>query len=62
MQCFENFGGANAPNAPPGCGPALHYQNSLSPCITCVHLHAAKRKVITWRFVAMLLLRNKVQQ
>jgi len=23
MQCFENFGGANAPNAPPGCAPGL---------------------------------------
>jgi len=22
MQCFENFGGTNAPNAPPGCSPA----------------------------------------
>jgi len=21
MQCFENFGGANAPNAPLGCAP-----------------------------------------
>jgi len=24
LQCFENFGGANTPNAPPtGCAPAL---------------------------------------
>jgi len=24
MQCFENFGGTNAPNAPPGCAPGAH--------------------------------------
>jgi len=47
---------------------AISYQNSLPPCITCVQQwHAAKRpppqfEENTWRFVAMLLLRNKVKQ
>jgi len=25
VECFENFGEANAPNAPPACAPAWHY-------------------------------------
>jgi len=47
---------------------AIRYQNSLPSCIACVqHSHATKRlppqlEVNTWRFFAMLLLRNKYQQ
>ena len=26
MQCFENFWGANAPNAPPDCAPAVKHE------------------------------------
>jgi len=31
MRCFENFGGANAPNAPPpGCAPdGLYERNTV---------------------------------
>jgi len=29
VECFENFGGANAPNAAPGCAPADYSKDLL---------------------------------
>jgi len=45
VECFENFGGANAPNAPPGCVPVSDYSTANAFLLFTPHMTVLNKVV-----------------